>query len=128
VDRLSCAAPVPGPRRLPAAPGFPLKCLGFLCCPSLLLRSIGEEEALEGSGGAFGDGAEGADEVHVAANLQAFDGDYAHGRKAEFFLDGPFGDEAGAEASFDGGDDGDDRVEVHGDAELAEAKACAAES
>jgi hypothetical protein len=89
--------------------------------------SFGEDEALEGSGGALGDGAEGADEMHVAAHLEAFDGDDADGAEAQLFLDRPFGDEACAESGFDGGDDGDDGVEVHGDAEIAEAEAGAAE-
>jgi hypothetical protein len=64
--------------------GLGLFSLGRLSC------GAGEDEALEGAGGAFGDGAEGADEVHVAAELEAFDGDDADGTELELLLDGPF--------------------------------------
>jgi hypothetical protein len=89
--------------------------------------AFGEDEAFEGAGGPFGDGAKGADEVHVATELEAFDGDDADRPQLEFLLDGPLGDEAGAEAGFDGGDDGDYGVEVHGDAEVAKAQPSAAQ-
>ncbi len=89
----------------------------------MLLGGVGEDEAFEGSGGAGGKRAEGADEVHIAADVEAFDGDDADGAEAQFFADSPLGDETGAQSGFDGGDDGDDGVEVHDDAEIAEAEA-----
>ena len=89
---------------------------------------FGEDEALEGAGRAAGDRAEGADEVHIAVNLEAFNGDDAKGAEFQLFLDGPLGDETGAEAGFNGGDDGNDGVEVHGNAEIADAQADAAQS
>lgn len=88
---------------------------------------FGEGEAFEGSGWPGGSGADGADEGEIAAHVEVVDGDDADGAEAEFFADGPLGDEGGAEVFFDGGDDGDDGVELHGDAEVFPANAGAAE-
>jgi hypothetical protein len=82
-----------------------------------------ERESLEGAGWAVRNGAEAPDEGHVAAHVEAFDRDDADGTEAQLLADGPLGDKAGAEAGFDRGDDGNDGVEVHGNAEILQAKA-----
>src|SRR5690242_11025678 len=82
-----------------------------------------EQKALEGSGWASGRGADGADERKVAADVETLDWNDADGAEAHFLADGPLGDEAGAEAFFDGGNDGNDGVEFHGNAQVAPAQA-----
>ena len=89
---------------------------------------LGEHETLEGSGRAGRGGAEASDQMHVATNVEAFDGDDANRAELPFFLNCPFGDEAGSESGLDRGNDGDDGVEIHRNAQVAEPQTGAAQS